>query len=370
MPAPASRPISSSCSRSSRRCGSGSCSPGDQLPTVKEVVGQPRDQPEHGAEGLPRARPRGARRGPARQGTFVSSDAARRSPPDDVEGAARVAAALDRAARAPPGSTRRTWPRSSPTRCGRRPRRGWHERRARARARRARQALRLAAGRCATARSRSRPASVTALVGPNGAGKTTLLQLAVGLTEPSAGDGQRARPLAARARPRRCCRASASSRRSTRSTRGFTIAETLKLGRKLNPSWDDASRCERIDAARPAARPEGRQALGRPAGAGRAHARARQAAELLLLDEPVASLDPLARREFLQSVMEAVAETGMTVVLSSHIVADLERVCDHLVILVDGARRSSPGRSTRSSRATACSPARAPTRRPSPASTT
>ena len=54
---------------------------------------------------------------------------------------------------------------------------------------------------------------------------------------------------------------------------------------------------------------------------------------MLLLDEPVASLDPLARREFLQSVMEAVVETGMTVILSSHIVADLERVCDHLVIL-------------------------------------
>src|SRR5439155_24044812 len=58
--------------------------------------------------------------------------------------------------------------------------------------------------------------------------------------------------------------------------------------------------------------------------------------DLLLLDEPVAALDPLARREFLQSVMEAVAETGMTVALSSHILADLERVCDHLVILAQG----------------------------------
>jgi ABC-2 type transport system ATP-binding protein len=58
--------------------------------------------------------------------------------------------------------------------------------------------------------------------------------------------------------------------------------------------------------------------------------------ELLVLDEPVASLDPLARREFLQSVMEAVAESRMTVLLSSHIVADLERVCDHIVILAKG----------------------------------
>jgi ABC-2 type transport system ATP-binding protein len=58
--------------------------------------------------------------------------------------------------------------------------------------------------------------------------------------------------------------------------------------------------------------------------------------ELLLLDEPVASLDPLARREFLNAVMEVVTETGVTVILSSHIVAELERVCDHLITLADG----------------------------------
>ena len=56
--------------------------------------------------------------------------------------------------------------------------------------------------------------------------------------------------------------------------------------------------------------------------------------ELLLLDEPVASLDPLARREFLQALMEVVAEHGVSVVLSSHLVADLERVCDYLIVLV------------------------------------
>ena len=75
-----------------------------------------------------------------------------------------------------------------------------------------------------------------------------------------------------------------------------------------------------------------------------------------MLDEPVASLDPLARREFMQSVMEAVAESGMTVILSSHIVADLERVCDHLVILstaevqlagADREHRREPSRADR-----------------------
>jgi ABC-2 type transport system ATP-binding protein len=57
---------------------------------------------------------------------------------------------------------------------------------------------------------------------------------------------------------------------------------------------------------------------------------------LLLLDEPLASLDPLARREFLSALMDAVAEEAMTVVLSSHLIADLERVCDHLMVLRSG----------------------------------
>src|SRR3982074_205908 len=61
--------------------------------------------------------------------------------------------------------------------------------------------------------------------------------------------------------------------------------------------------------------------------------------ELLLLDEPVASLDPLARREFLQTLMEGGAEHGISVVLSSHLVADLERICDSLVVLVDSRVR-------------------------------
>jgi ABC-2 type transport system ATP-binding protein len=61
--------------------------------------------------------------------------------------------------------------------------------------------------------------------------------------------------------------------------------------------------------------------------------------QLLVLDEPVASLDPLARREFLNAMLEAVAEDGVTVILSSHIVSELERVCDHLVTLIDGRTR-------------------------------
>jgi ABC-2 type transport system ATP-binding protein len=177
--------------------------------------------------------------------------------------------------------------------------------------------------------------SVTALVGPNGAGKTTLLQLAVGLVRPTAGDvhvlGHSPRAEAHAVLPRVGFVAQEHPLH-----RGFSVGETLKLGRKLNPSWDESvaqARAERLGL--PLGQKVGKLSGGQQAQVALTLALAKRP-ELLLLDEPVASLDPLARREFLQSVMEAVAETGMTVLLSSHIVADLERVCDHLVILSHG----------------------------------
>jgi ABC-2 type transport system ATP-binding protein len=177
--------------------------------------------------------------------------------------------------------------------------------------------------------------SVTALVGPNGAGKTTLLHLAVGLTEPSAGQvsvlGRSPQQDAAEVLPRIGFVA-----QDHPLYRGFTVRETLRLGRELNPSWNaDAARA-RIDAlGLPLRKKIGALSGGQRAQVALTLALAKEP-ELLLLDEPVASLDPLARREFLQTVMEAVAETGMTVILSSHLIADLERVCDHLVILAAG----------------------------------
>jgi ABC-2 type transport system ATP-binding protein len=174
--------------------------------------------------------------------------------------------------------------------------------------------------------------TVTALVGPNGAGKTTLLQLAVGLTRPSAGSvsvlglspDREARDLLPRV---------GFVAQEHPLHRGFTIAETLRLGRELNPTWDDAFARERLDRLGLARR----QRIGKLSGGQQAQVALTLALakrpELLLLDEPVASLDPLARREFLTMLMEAVSEGGITVVLSSHILADLERVCDHLVIL-------------------------------------
>jgi ABC-2 type transport system ATP-binding protein len=177
--------------------------------------------------------------------------------------------------------------------------------------------------------------SVTALVGPNGAGKTTLLQLAVGLSEPSAGDvralGLSPRDDATSVLPRLGFVAQEHPL-----CRGFTVAEMLRLGRALNPSWDDDIARSRLEGlGLPLDKRVGKLSGGQQAQVALTLALAKRP-ELLLLDEPVASLDPLARREFLNTVMQVVSESGVTVVLSSHIVADLERVCDHLVILSDG----------------------------------
>ena len=112
------------------------------------------------------------------------------------------------------------------------------------------------------------------------------------------------------------------------------MADHLRLGAHLNPGWD-AGLAPRPDRA---ARPGPGQRAGKLSGGQRAQLALTLAIakrpELLILDEPVASLDPLARREFLQSLMEVAAEHEVSVVLSSHLVADLERVCDYLIVLV------------------------------------
>ncbi|MES1247944.1 MAG: ABC transporter ATP-binding protein [Actinomycetota bacterium] len=175
--------------------------------------------------------------------------------------------------------------------------------------------------------------SVTALVGPNGAGKTTLLQLVIGLIQPSAGQVAvlGGAPSTKDVLPRIGFVA-----QDHPLYRNLTIAETFRLGRKLNERWDEAfarTRIARLGLGE-------RQRVGKLSGGQQAQIALTLALakrpELLVLDEPVASLDPLARREFLNAVLEAVAESEMTVVLSSHIVAELERVCDHLITLTAG----------------------------------
>lgn len=109
----------------------------------------------------------------------------------------------------------------------------------------------------------------------------------------------------------------------------LTVADHLRLGAWLNPRWDAAHAERRIDElGLDRSQRAGRLSGGQHAQLALTLAVAKRP-ELLVLDEPVASLDPLARREFLQRLMEAVADDDFTVVLSSHLVADLERVCDY-----------------------------------------
>jgi ABC-2 type transport system ATP-binding protein len=178
---------------------------------------------------------------------------------------------------------------------------------------------------------------VTGLVGPNGAGKTTLLNLAAGMLVPTTGTIEvcGGRPAAD---PDQLAKVGYVAQ-DTPTYPGLSVRDHLELGARLNPRWDAGlarDRVERLglDPAQKAGRLSGGQRAQLALTLGLA-----KRPELLLLDEPVASLDPLARREFLQGLMEAVAEHGFSVVLSSHLVADLERVCDHLLVLVDSRVR-------------------------------
>ena len=173
---------------------------------------------------------------------------------------------------------------------------------------------------------------VAGLVGPNGAGKTTLLRLAAGMLTPTRGTitvlGQR--PAAG---PAQLARVGFVAQ-DTPVYAGLSVADHLRLGARLNPGWDAGLARDRIErlGLDPAQR-AGHLSGGQRAQLALTLALAKRPG-LLILDEPVASLDPLARREFLQGLMEAVAGQRLSVLLSSHLVADLERVCDYLVVLV------------------------------------
>jgi ABC-2 type transport system ATP-binding protein len=174
-------------------------------------------------------------------------------------------------------------------------------------------------------------------VGPNGAGKTTLLSIAVGMLRPTTGSIEvcGGRPGAGADQLAKV----GFVAQDTPTYPGLTVDEHLRLGAHLNPGWDDAVARSRIgrlglDPAQRAGKLSGGQRAQLALTLGLA-----KRPELLILDEPVASLDPLARREFLQILMEAVAEHELSVVLSSHVVSDLERVCDHVVVLVDSQVR-------------------------------
>lgn len=178
---------------------------------------------------------------------------------------------------------------------------------------------------------------VTGLVGPNGAGKTTLLQLAAGLLDPTSGE---IRVLGGRpgGTPAQLAKVGFVAQ-DTPVYAGLSVAGHLRMGARLNHGWDAQFAERRI--SRLGLDP--RQRAGSLSGGQRAQLALTLAAakrpELLLLDEPVASLDPVARREFLRDLMEIVASHGTSVVLSSHLITDVERVCDYLIVVTAARTR-------------------------------
>jgi ABC-2 type transport system ATP-binding protein len=175
---------------------------------------------------------------------------------------------------------------------------------------------------------------ISALVGPNGAGKTTLLRLLAGLARPTAGE---AAVLGGPPRQDPAFLAEiAFLAQEIPLYRRFDAEDHISIGAHLNPRWDAASARDRLRSLNiPLDRAAGSLSGGQRAQLALALTLAKNP-RLLLLDEPVAALDPLARRQFLASLADAVAAGGLTVVLSSHLVADMERVTDHLILLATG----------------------------------
>jgi ABC-2 type transport system ATP-binding protein len=175
---------------------------------------------------------------------------------------------------------------------------------------------------------------VIALVGPNGAGKTTLLHLAMGLTVPTTGEVRLQGGLPA-------------GSLEALGTVGFvaqdaalypnlSVADTIHLARNLNTGFDVARAHARIaELDFPLDRKVGKLSGGQRAQVALTLALAKRP-RLLILDEPLSSLDPLARHDFMAALMAAVAEDGITVLYSSHVVSELERVSDYLIVLAGG----------------------------------
>ncbi len=177
--------------------------------------------------------------------------------------------------------------------------------------------------------------AIAGLVGPNGAGKTTLLQMIIGLLEPTEGQASvfghisRAHTAATLARV-------SFVAQDHPLYRDFSVADMFHLGRAMNPSWDQDLAQARMNALDiPPKRKVKSLSGGQQAQVSLTMALAKRA-PLLVLDEPVSSLDPIARLEFMRDVMAATADTGLTVLIASHVVSELERLCDWLIVLTAG----------------------------------
>lgn len=175
---------------------------------------------------------------------------------------------------------------------------------------------------------------VVALVGPNGAGKSTLLNLTVGLATPSAGEvavlgGHPAGSPAA-------LDGIAFVAQETPVYKNFSVADMIHVTRNLNRYFDEATaRARLVELGIPLKRKAGKLSGGQQAQLALTLALARRP-QLLVLDEPMAMLDPIARRDLMATVLTATADEGMSVLLSSHVLAELERVADYLIVVAHG----------------------------------
>ena len=177
--------------------------------------------------------------------------------------------------------------------------------------------------------------AIAGLVGPNGAGKTTLLEMITGLLKPSEGRvsvfGEASRAETAQALARVGYVA-----QDHPLYRDFSVTDMFHLGRAMNPSWDQGLAGARMDALGiPLKRKVRRLSGGQRAQVSLTMALAKRA-PLVVLDEPVSSLDPVARLEFMRDVMALAADTTLTFLISSHVVSELERFCDWLIVLAEG----------------------------------
>ncbi len=177
--------------------------------------------------------------------------------------------------------------------------------------------------------------AVAALVGPNGAGKTTLLEMVIGLLEPTEGQvsvfGEASRADTAQTLARVGYVA-----QDHPLYRDFSVADMFHLGRAMNPGWDSELAAARMDKLGISLKRRVKSLSGgQQAQVSLTMALAKRA-PLVVLDEPVSSLDPIARLEFMRDVMASAADADLTFLISSHVVSELERFCDWLIILADG----------------------------------
>ena len=177
---------------------------------------------------------------------------------------------------------------------------------------------------------------LAALVGPNGAGKTTLMNMAVGLTLPTAGT---VTVLGMPAGVPAALHDIAFMAQDAPLYKNLSVTDMLHLTRNLNWRFDHVQAQARLaDLGIPLRKKTGKLSGGQQAQVALTLALARRP-RLLVLDEPLAALDPLARQDFMSTVMTAMADDGVSVLLSSHALADLERVADYIVVLGGGELR-------------------------------